>query len=47
MAKLKSRYVCQACGSEQHRWQGQCPDCAEWNTLVAGSERADGVFGQA
>src|SRR4030095_726459 len=34
MAKLKSRYICQACGSEQHRWQGQCPDCAEWNTLV-------------
>ena len=34
MAKLKTRYVCQACGSEQHRWQGQCPDCAEWNTLV-------------
>src|SRR4030095_3296707 len=34
MAKLKTRYACQACGSEQHRWQGQCPDCAEWNTLV-------------
>lgn len=34
MAKLKSRYVCQACGSVQSRWQGQCPDCAEWNTLV-------------
>jgi DNA repair protein RadA/Sms len=34
MAKLKTRYVCQACGSEQHRWQGQCPDCAEWNTLA-------------
>jgi DNA repair protein RadA/Sms len=34
MAKLKTRYVCQACGSEQHRWQGQCPDCAEWNTLI-------------
>ena len=34
MAKLKTRYVCQACGSEQHRWQGQCPDCAEWNTLL-------------
>src|SRR6187200_2640185 len=34
MAKLKTRYVCQACGSEQHRWQGQCPDCAEWNSLV-------------
>ena len=34
MAKLKSRYVCQACGSVSSRWQGQCPDCAEWNTLV-------------
>jgi DNA repair protein RadA/Sms len=34
VAKLKTRYLCQACGSEQHRWQGQCPDCAEWNTLV-------------
>ncbi len=34
MAKLKARYICQACGSEHHRWQGQCPDCAEWNTLT-------------
>jgi len=34
MAKLKTRYVCQACGTEHNRWQGQCPDCAEWNTLV-------------
>ena len=34
MAKPKKRYVCQACGSISHRWQGQCADCAEWNTLV-------------
>ena len=34
MAKLKTRYVCQACGSVASRWQGQCADCAEWNTLV-------------
>ena len=34
MAKPKRRYVCQACGSVQSRWQGQCPDCSEWNTLV-------------
>jgi DNA repair protein RadA/Sms len=26
--------MCQACGSESNRWQGQCPDCSEWNTLV-------------
>lgn len=34
MAKPKKRYVCQACGSVSHRWQGQCADCEEWNTLV-------------
>ncbi len=33
MAKPKRRYVCQACGSVTHRWQGQCADCGEWNTL--------------
>ena len=33
MAKTKRRYVCQACGSVTHRWQGQCADCGEWNTL--------------
>src|SRR3546814_17967364 len=34
MAKTKKRYVCQACGSVSHRWQGQCPDCSEWNCMV-------------
>ena len=34
MAKPRKRYVCQACGSVSSRWQGQCPDCAEWNSLV-------------
>ncbi len=34
MAKAKTRFVCQACGSVSPRWQGQCADCAEWNTLV-------------
>lgn len=34
MAKPKRRYICQACGSVSPRWQGQCPDCSEWNTLV-------------
>lgn len=34
MAKVKRRYVCQNCGSLASRWQGQCDDCGEWNTLV-------------
>src|SRR6476646_9685891 len=44
MAKVKSRYVCQACGSLQHRWQGQCPDCAEWNTLVQEAAEVSSIF---
>jgi len=34
MAKPKTRYACAACGTITQRWQGQCPDCAEWNTLA-------------
>lgn len=33
MAKPKRKYVCQACGGVSYRWQGQCADCGEWNTL--------------
>jgi DNA repair protein RadA/Sms len=33
MVKPKRRFVCQACGGVSLRWQGQCPDCAEWSTL--------------
>ncbi len=34
MAKTKRRYVCSNCGSVSPRWQGQCDDCKEWNTLT-------------
>jgi len=34
MAKAQKRYVCQSCGSVSPKWQGQCVDCQEWNTLV-------------
>src|SRR3954471_1245617 len=44
MAKPKSRYVCQACGSVTSRWQGQCPDCAEWNTLVQEAAEVTSIF---
>ena len=44
MAKVKARYVCQSCGSVSHRWQGQCADCAEWNTLVQESAEVSSIF---
>ncbi|MCB1416782.1 MAG: hypothetical protein KDJ64_10260, partial [Nitratireductor sp.] len=34
MAKSKSQFVCQSCGSTSPRWSGRCDACGEWNTLV-------------
>jgi DNA repair protein RadA/Sms len=34
VAKAKSIYSCTECGATSPKWQGQCPGCSEWNTLV-------------
>ncbi|MDM1043405.1 DNA repair protein RadA [Myroides sp. 1354] len=34
MAKVKTAFFCQSCGSQTPKWMGQCPTCKEWNTLV-------------
>ena len=34
MAKLKTQYSCTECGASSPKWQGQCPGCGQWNTLV-------------
>ena len=34
MARAKSSFVCQACGSAYSRWQGRCESCGEWNTVA-------------
>ncbi len=44
MAKAKTRYTCQACGTVTTRWKGQCPDCAEWNTLVQEAAEVTSIF---
>ena len=38
MAKQRTRWVCQNCGSVQVKWMGRCPDCNEWNTLAEEQE---------
>lgn len=51
MAKTKTRFVCTECGNDTPRWQGQCPACRGWNTLVEevapkaarGSDRLPGI----
>lgn len=32
MAKTKTVFVCQNCGTESAKWIGRCPSCREWNT---------------
>ncbi|WP_144391930.1 DNA repair protein RadA [Pleionea sediminis] len=54
MAKSKTQFVCNSCGSAHPKWAGQCADCGEWNTLVenaveaksARSERFAGYAGE-
>lgn len=34
MARPRSVFTCQECAHEAPKWQGRCPDCGAWNTLV-------------
>src|SRR5690348_13355574 len=34
MAKTKELFVCDQCGGESLKWQGQCPACGAWNSLT-------------
>src|SRR5437762_741552 len=34
MARARTAYACTECGGRSSKWQGQCPHCAAWNTLV-------------
>jgi len=44
MAKTKTAYVCNECGADFSKWQGQCPECGQWNTVqeirLASSKRS-------
>ncbi len=34
MAKTKTSFFCQNCGTQSAKWIGKCPSCNEWNTYV-------------
>ncbi len=38
--KTRTIFFCTDCGGESHRWEGQCPHCGAWNTLVEERVRA-------
>lgn len=39
MAKTKTVFYCTECGNESPKWQGKCPACGAWNTLVEHIEK--------
>lgn len=34
MAKNKSAFLCEQCGSILSKWAGQCPECQAWNSVI-------------
>jgi len=40
VAKAKTIYTCTECGASDPKWQGQCPSCMAWNTLVESIEES-------
>jgi len=34
MSKIKTSFFCQNCGTQFAKWQGQCHNCKQWNTVV-------------
>ncbi len=33
-SKIKTAWFCTACGAESPKWEGRCPQCGEWSTMV-------------
>jgi DNA repair protein RadA/Sms len=33
MAKSKTQFLCNTCGSVHPKWMGKCPDCGTWDAL--------------
>jgi DNA repair protein RadA/Sms len=40
MAKSRTSFVCTDCGGTSLKWEGKCPHCGAWNTLVEHQESA-------
>src|SRR5437868_1659416 len=33
MAKIRTQFLCNSCGSVHPKWMGKCPDCGTWDSL--------------
>ena len=34
MAKARTQFICQNCGTVHSRWAGKCDGCGQWNTII-------------
>jgi DNA repair protein RadA/Sms len=39
MAKAKPVFECQACGNQQSKWLGKCPQCGAWDSFIELSQQ--------
>lgn len=46
MAKLRTIYVCQACGNSSAKWLGRCPECNEWNKMIEEVQETEPQMGE-
>lgn len=46
MAKARTVYTCGECGAVSPKWQGQCPGCGAWNTLIEGVAESSTASGR-
>ena len=37
--KSKTVFICKQCGNETPRWQGQCPACGAWNSIIESEDK--------
>ena len=33
MSKVKTTFICNNCGTNFPKWQGQCTSCKSWNSI--------------
>lgn len=43
-ARIKTVYVCQECGHRAPVWNGRCPSCLQWNTLIEETVERSGTL---
>lgn len=42
MAKSRTQFICQNCGTNYPKWTGKCDNCGEWNTLLEQAPTSSG-----